>query len=76
MAERMATLAALQPGCLGLESAREGMGITVSYWCDLASIRAWKVQADHFVAQRTGRSQWYARYTTRIAKVERDCTFS
>lgn len=76
MAERMATLAALQPGYLGVESAREGVGITVSYWRDLESIRAWKTQAEHLVAQQTGRSDWYARYTTRICKVERDYTFS
>jgi heme-degrading monooxygenase HmoA len=40
MAERMAALAAEQPGYLGVESARDGLGITVSYWRDLASIRA------------------------------------
>ncbi len=32
MADRMAELAAQQPGYLGMESAREGLGITVSYW--------------------------------------------
>lgn len=75
MAERMAALAALQPGYLGVESVREGVGITVSYWRDLASIRAWKAQADHLVAQQTGRRQWYAQYKTRIARVERDYGF-
>ncbi len=75
MAERMAELAALQPGYLGVESARERVGITVSYWRDLASIKAWKAQAGHLVAQQTGRSDWYARYTTRIARVERDYSF-
>ncbi len=72
MAERMATLAAEQPGYLGAESARDGLGITVSYWRDLASIRAWKANAEHLMAQQTGRSTWYADYRVRIARVERD----
>jgi heme-degrading monooxygenase HmoA len=76
MAERMAELAARQPGFLGMESAREGLGITVSYWADLASIRAWKAQAEHLVAQQSGRSLWYSGYKTRIARVERDYGFA
>ncbi len=75
MAERMVELAAQQPGFLGVESAREGVGITVSYWRDLASIKAWKANAEHLVAQQTGRSDWYRQYKTRIAKVERDYGF-
>jgi antibiotic biosynthesis monooxygenase (ABM) superfamily enzyme len=42
MAAAMAELAARQPGYLGIESAREGLGITVSYWRDLDAIAAWK----------------------------------
>ena len=75
MAERMDALAAQQPGYLGVESAREGLGITVSYWRDLASIRAWKANAEHLVAQQTGRNTWYTDYKTRICKVERDYGF-
>lgn len=72
MAERMVALASEQPGFLGVESAREDVGITVSYWSDLESIRNWKAQAEHREAQRTGRSRWYRAYQVRIAKVERD----
>ena len=32
MANRMLELAKIQDGFLGVESAREGLGITVSYW--------------------------------------------
>ena len=39
MAERMMELAAQQPGFLGVESAREQLGITVSYWASLDAIR-------------------------------------
>ena len=73
MAERMVELAAAQqPGFLGVESAREGLGITVSYWADLASIAAWKANAEQQDAQRQARAQWYAGFKTRIARVERD----
>ena len=71
-ARAMETLAARRPGFLGIESAREDIGITVSYWRDLEAIRGWKRDARHRVAQRRGRAQWYADYRVRIAKVERE----
>jgi len=72
MAGKMVELAALQPGFLGVESAYEGLGITVSYWADLESIKSWKANTQHLQAQRLGRKQWYSSYKTRISKVERD----
>lgn len=72
MADKMVALASTQPGFLGIESARESVGITVSYWADLESIRQWKSNAEHLVAQRLGHQQWYSSFKTRIAKVERD----
>ena len=39
MAAKMVELASRQPGFLGIESARQNVGITVSYWTDLDSIR-------------------------------------
>ena len=75
MAARMVELAASQPGFLGLESAREGLGITVSYWATLDAISAWKRNAEHQVAQELGRSQWYEAFQTRICRVERDYGF-
>jgi hypothetical protein len=38
----------------------------VSYFTDVAAIRAWKQDAQHLVVQR------YSHYRLRIAKVERD----
>nr|WP_228575595.1 antibiotic biosynthesis monooxygenase [Halomonas sp.] len=75
MAESMTELAAQQPGFLGLESARDTLGLTVSYWRDLESINRWKQQVEHREAQRLGRSEWYAAYKVRISKVERDYGF-
>lgn len=75
MAERMAELAAQQPGYLGHESARDGIGITVSYWQSLDDIRNWKKVAEHVEAQQKGIKQWYSSYKTRICLVERDYGF-
>ena len=71
-ATRMVELAQQQPGFLGIESAREDVGITVSYWADLESIKNWKANMEHLEAQKLGREKWYASFKLRIAKVERD----
>ncbi|HBE70827.1 MAG TPA: antibiotic biosynthesis monooxygenase [Planctomycetaceae bacterium] len=72
MADAMVELAAKQPGFLGIESARsDGLGITVSYWSDLAAIANWKANSEHLSAQRLGQSQWYEDYQVRIARVEK-----
>lgn len=68
----METIAAGMPGFIGIESAREGIGITVCYWQSLEAIAAWKVQAEHELAQILGKEQWYSAFHTRVAKVERD----
>lgn len=72
-ADRMEHLALEQPGYLGIESARgnDGFGITVSYWADEASARAWGRVAEHVEAQRRGRQEWYASFVTRVATVTR-----
>lgn len=75
MSELMEEAARRQPGFLGVESARDGIGITVSYWRDLESIAAWKADASHTIAQKLGREKWYERFVTRICKVERDYDF-
>ncbi|MBK9335465.1 MAG: antibiotic biosynthesis monooxygenase [Lewinellaceae bacterium] len=74
-AQRMLDLAAVQPGFLGAESARNEIGITVSYWKDLDSIRQWKAHADHQIAQELGIKKWYSAYQVRICRVERAYTF-
>jgi len=75
MAERMIELARQQEGFLGAESARNNLGITVSYWQNLESIANWKKNIEHQLAQRFGREKWYSAYKTRIALVERDYGF-
>ncbi|MFB5188990.1 antibiotic biosynthesis monooxygenase family protein [Alicyclobacillus fastidiosus] len=75
MANEMVKLASVQPGFLGVESAREGVGITVSYWESLEAIQNWKRNERHMIAQKLGKSDWYLRYKTRVCKVERDYGF-
>jgi heme-degrading monooxygenase HmoA len=75
MSDAMVASAAAQPGFLGVESAREEAGITVSYWDSLEAIAAWKRDGAHLVAQKLGRDNWYAAYKTRICKVEHDYSF-
>lgn len=75
MAKTMEKLARQQPGFLGLESAKEDIGITVSYWESLASIANWKEHTQHQTAQIKGREDWYSQYSVRICKVEREYQF-
>lgn len=72
MAGRMIELAKQQKGFLGIESAREEVGITVSYWKDLESIKLWKSNTEHINAQNKGHSIWYSNFKVRISKVEHD----
>lgn len=72
MADKMLELASKQPGYLGIESAKESVGITVSYWSDLESIKNWKKNSQHTQARKIGRDMWYADFKVRISKVERD----
>lgn len=68
----MVELAREQVGFLGMESARNEIGITVSYWRDLEAIRKWRENTDHTFAREKGRKEWYQSFKTRIAKVERE----
>lgn len=71
-ADRMEELAKEQPGYLGFESARRGLGIAVSYWATDGDARAWKQVAEHAEVQRIGRERWYSAYRVRVARVERE----
>ena len=76
MAEEMVTLAKKQDGFLGIESARNETGITVSYWRSMEDIRTWKENERHLIAQKKGKEKWYQAYKLRICKVEKDYDFT
>ena len=75
-AERMEVLAKQQPGYLGIESARNTIGITVSYWESLEAILQWKNNVEHTEVRNLGREKWYKQYQLRICKVEREYGFN
>ena len=76
MAKKMEEFAKQQSGYLGMDSARQSVGITVSYWESLDAIKNWKQQSEHLVAQQKGRTDWYSWYNVRICKVEREYEFN
>ncbi len=76
MAVEMEQLARQQPGFLDFESARDGLGVTVSYWESLEAIANWKANMDHRKAQRNGIKKWYSWYKVRICRVEREYEFT
>jgi len=75
MSQLMDSLAKKQKGFIGVDSARNDIGITVSYWKNLESIKNWKQQTDHLMAQKKGRTDWYSWYNVKICKVEREYEF-
>ncbi len=76
MAQEMEELARQQPGFIDVESARDGLGITVSYWESLEAIANWKSQLDHKQAQKNGIETWYSWYKVRVCRVEREYEFN
>ena len=75
MSQLMDSLVKKQKGFIGVDSARNDIGITVSYWKNLEAIKNWKQQTDHLMAQKKGRTDWYSWYNVRICKVEREYEF-
>ena len=72
-ATAMDRLAAVQPGYLGVDSARgeDGVGITVSYWTDEAAARGWREHPEHSAIREGGRDRWYSNYRVDVAQVTR-----
>ena len=76
MADLMESLAKKQDGFISIDSARNDIGITVSYWENLEAIKNWNQLTDHVVAQQKGIKDWYSSYNVRICKVEREYEFN
>ncbi len=58
MAGKIEVPAKLETGFLGFDSARNEIGITVSYWKNLEAIKKWKQQTDHLIVQNKGKNDW------------------
>lgn len=72
-ARAMDALAAEQPGYCGMESVRgaDGLGITVSFWADDASARAWRDHPEHRTIRDAGRGRWYHHYELSVGTITR-----
>ena len=57
MADTMEHLAKKQPGYICFESARNDLGIAISYWETLEDIKNWKANFDHLEAQVNGKNK-------------------
>ncbi len=55
---------------LGMESSRDGFGISVSYWKTYEGIMMWKKDSEHLIAKEKGKQYWYKSYAIRIARVK------
>lgn len=77
MAKEMDDLARTMPGFVDVKSfkAEDGERLTVVWWQDETTLRAWREQARHRVAQRTGREKWYEYYKMDVAEVIRTNNF-
>ena len=73
-AKQILELASKQPGFLGFETARQEIGISVSYWSTLEAIKAWKENVTHCQAQSRA-NEWYKTLRVRVCRVEREYGF-
>ncbi len=64
-------------GHLGHKSylAADGERLTVVWFKDQESLRAWKMEPRHLEAQRRGRERWYEFYEMDVAEVIRSSHF-
>ena len=77
MAEEMESLARTMPGFIDVKAyvAEDGERLTVVWWQDEETLRVWREQVRHRVAQRMGREKWYAYYKMEVAEVVREKAF-
>ena len=62
MADEMDQLVRTMPGFIDAKAftAEDGERLTVIWWQDEETLRAWREQARHRIAQRLGRERWYS----------------
>ena len=77
-AARMEELARQQPGFVDIVSVRDPVsreGMTVSFFDDEESARAWKQHPEHLEVQRAGIATLYEEYRIWVAGVSREYSF-
>ena len=65
------------PGYIDAKSyvAEDGERLTLVWWKDEASLKAWRELPTHRAAQQTGRERWYEFYKIDVANVIRSNAF-
>jgi heme-degrading monooxygenase HmoA len=70
LAPHIASLARGMPGLVDLKtfSAEDGERVTIATFADMASHDGWREHSEHRVAQKRGRSEFYAEYTIQVCQ--------
>jgi heme-degrading monooxygenase HmoA len=78
MSEAMIAHAKLFPGFVDVKSftADDGERLTVVWWQDEETLKAWATDAKHRVAQQLGRERWYEYYKMDVAQIVRVSNFA
>jgi heme-degrading monooxygenase HmoA len=77
MADEMETLARQMPGFVDVKAfkADDGERLTIVWWQDEETLKGWREQVRHRMAQRLGREKWYEYYKIEVAHVVRQNAF-
>src|SRR5690242_18507523 len=77
MAAEMESIARSMPGFVDVKAFRsdDGERLTVVWWQDEETLKGWREQVRHRVAQRLGREKWYEYYKLEVAEVVRQNVF-
>lgn len=78
MAAEMLARAKTMPGFVEFKSfkAEDGERLSLVYWQDEETLRAWREDWRHREAQRIGRDRWYDYYQIDVAHIERSRRFT
>ena len=73
MLEEMNALARTMPGFVDVKSfkADDGERLTLVWWQDEETLKGWRENIRHRIAQRLGRDRWYEYYTMEVAEIVR-----
>jgi len=77
MADEMEALARQMPGFVDVKAfkADDGERLTIVWWKDEETLKGWREQVRHRMAQRLGREKWYEYYKIDVAQVVRQNAF-
>lgn len=77
MDRSMEKLARAADGFVDVRSytSADGERLTIVWWRDAESLRRWREDPRHRVAQETGRRLWYESYDMEVAEVVRESRF-